>query len=143
MKRIGLDAVNDYYNNIDVWKEKYLPKENKHSGKRLLDRHKVASLSAHYFLKHRPLIPGKKANGTGIFLIANEFVSIFIALSRLDEGDKPYNLSDKLSAALIKAMNEHMKSMQKDFKGYQPYIPNFIHIISTLLYSIEKRRMPG
>ncbi len=136
------DAVNDYFRNLDLWKDEFLPLNNNQEEKRRLDRHKVASLSAHYYLKHRPLSPGEKADGTGLFLIPNEFVSLLIALSKLQGGERPYEFTGKFRAAMLRIANKHMKRIQESYDAYELFIPDFIHILSTMLYSIEVSRAP-
>ncbi len=122
------DAINDYYNNLKLWK-RYFKTPHK------LDRHKVSALTVHYFLKYLPIKRLKNSRQIAITHFINEVVAIHLGISRLNDCGSNIKIEPSIYACLLKLLRYHQKLIKtkQDIE-----MRHNIETISLVMYLIEK-----
>ena len=96
-------AQEEYYNNLEKWRTWF-------SLTNRLDRHKVAAITAHYLIKHFPIVTIEnrpELKNVGILKIINELATVFAAISRLKNEGVAYTPDNALIGSFIQTFRRH------------------------------------
>ncbi|HCL57268.1 MAG TPA: hypothetical protein DHW82_09715 [Spirochaetia bacterium] len=119
--------INDYWSNLSKWK-KYFKIST-------LDRHKVAALTVHYFLKNNPI---EIIKNTPYSPFLCESIAISIAFSRLKTNGKDIQPAKNTYTSLLKLLSDH-KNLIKDNKLEK--IQYSVRAIAIILCNIEEKHL--
>jgi hypothetical protein len=93
------------HNNLDIAIQEYwgeLPRWKKYFNTNIIDHHKVAALTAYYYLKNKPVKILDKTETIGVVNLFLEISAFHIAVSNLIYmPDRFYNLKDRHAASVL------------------------------------------
>ena len=126
------EAVSEYYRELPAWRIHF-----DLTGK--VDRHKVAALTMHYFIKHSPITVHRLGNNVAVCVFINEIAALHIGVTRLREGSRTYaeTMSGEECAAIYRMLRLHKQDMERSLEEYSASIPTFVSSLSVIMYEVE------
>ena len=125
-------AVEDYYESLAAWKKYFNVPD-------VLDRHKVAALTVHYFLKYRPISLLKDKPRLPILLFANELLAWHIGISRLENCGRVIRPENPAYASYLRLARDHMQYLNTP--NYAEYEGHAIRHWSVFMYLMERNNL--
>ena len=133
--------VNDYFENLDKWKNHFKIKE-------CLDRHKVGAILGHYIIKHKPIVTLKKKEyeSIGVFIHVNYTCLYNIILSKLDINPEKLIVPTHLTSSILKSFATHsigLKSKEPWSNIIIPFVEGLARDLCQLEYinNMEQKRI--
>ncbi len=99
----------EYDKNLEKWRDHFAISNR-------LDRHKVAAITAHYLIRHFPIViieNRPELNNVGILKIVNELATFFVAISRLRNEGVAYDPVKSLIGSFIQTFRKHSRLLRE------------------------------